>query len=37
VGNPYAMANEHFTIYLCTQPKGGRTLAQIWPMLKSWD
>ena len=21
VGNPYAMANEHFTIYLCTQPK----------------
>ena len=36
VGNPYAMANEHFTIYLCTQPKGG-TLKQIWPMLKNWD
>jgi len=37
VGNPYAMANENFTIYLCTQPKGGRTLEQIWPMLKVWD
>jgi hypothetical protein len=37
VGNPYAMAAEHFTIYLCTQPKGGRTLEQIWPMLKNWD
>ena len=37
VGNPYAMANEHFTIYLCTQPKGGRTLQQNWPKLKNWD
>jgi 4-amino-4-deoxy-L-arabinose transferase-like glycosyltransferase len=37
VGNPYAMASEHFTIYLCTQPKGGRTLEQIWPRLKNWD
>ena len=26
VGNPYAMASEHFTIYLCTQPKGGHSL-----------
>jgi len=37
VGNPYAMATEQFTIYLCTRPKGGRTLAKIWPMLKNWD
>ncbi len=37
VGNLYAMANEHFTIYLCTQPRGGRTLEQIWPRLKNWD
>jgi Dolichyl-phosphate-mannose-protein mannosyltransferase len=37
VGDPYAMAAEHFTIYLCSQPKGGRTLEQIWPMLKNWD
>lgn len=37
VGNPYAMANEHFTIFLCTQLKGGRTLEQVWPTLKNWD
>jgi len=37
VGNPYAMANEHFTIYLCTQPKSGHTLQEIWPMLKNWN
>jgi hypothetical protein len=37
VGNPYAMANEHFTIYLCTRLKGGRTLQQMWPALKNWD
>ena len=37
VGNPYAMASEHFTIYLCTQPKGGHTLERIWPSLKNWD
>jgi hypothetical protein len=37
VGNPYAMASERFTIYLCTHPKGGHTLEQIWPTLKNWD
>lgn len=37
VGNPHAMASEHFTIYLCTQPKGGQTLSEIWPTLKNWD
>jgi hypothetical protein len=37
VGNPYAMASEQFTIYLCTQPKDGRTLSQIWPLVKNWD
>ena len=37
VGNPYAMASEHFTIYLCSQPKGRQTLQQIWPTLKIWD
>ncbi|MGO9454022.1 MAG: glycosyltransferase family 39 protein [Candidatus Binataceae bacterium] len=36
VGSPYAMASEHFTIYLCREPKGG-TLAQIWPELKNWN
>jgi hypothetical protein len=37
VGNPYAMGTEHFTIYLCTQLKGGRTLEQVWSILKNWD
>lgn len=37
VGNPYAMDSEHFTIYLCTQPKGGQTLEEIWPTLKNWN
>lgn len=36
VGNPYAMASEHFTIYLCRDPKGW-TLQQVWPRLKNWD
>ena len=36
VGNPYAMASEHFTIYLCREPKGW-TLAQRWPELKNWN
>jgi hypothetical protein len=36
VGNPYAMASEHFTIYLCREPKGW-TLGQRWPYLKNWD
>jgi hypothetical protein len=37
VDNPYAMASEHFTIYLCREPKGGETLEQLWPKLKNWD
>ena len=36
VGHPYAMAAEHFTIYLCSEPKAG-TLDLIWPMLKNWQ
>ncbi len=36
LGNPYAMASEHFTIYLCREPKGW-SLAQRWPELKNWD
>ncbi len=35
VGDRYAMASEHFTIYLCSEPKG--TLVQGWPKLKTWD
>jgi len=36
VGHPYAMASEHFTIYLCREPKG-HTLDQLWPKLKNWN
>jgi hypothetical protein len=36
VGDRYAMAQEHFTIYLCSEPKG-HTLDQMWPQLKNWD
>jgi hypothetical protein len=36
VGQPYAMNQEHFTVFLCRKPKGW-TLKQIWPRLKHWD
>lgn len=36
VGHPYAMASQHFPVYLCRGPKG-RTLQQIWPELKNWN
>ncbi len=34
VGHPYAMRQEHFTIYLCRGPKGWKDLASIWPRLR---
>lgn len=36
VGHPYAMLQEHFTIYVARQPRGF-TLAEIWPQIKKWD
>ncbi len=36
IGQRYAMAQEHFTLYLCRQPKSW-TLATVWPRLKVWD
>jgi hypothetical protein len=36
VGHPYAMASQHFRIYVCRGPRG-RTLRQIWPELKNWN
>jgi hypothetical protein len=36
VGHPYAMAQEHFTVFLCRKPKGW-TPQQIWPRLKKWE
>jgi len=35
VGHPYAMRQEHFTIFLCSRPRGW-TLASVWPQLKNW-
>jgi len=35
VGHPYAMASQHFQVYLCRGPKG--RLQQIWPELKNWN
>jgi len=36
VGHPYAMASQHFQVYLCRGPKG-RTLQEVWPELKNWN
>ncbi|HQT92994.1 MAG TPA: glycosyltransferase family 39 protein [Thermoanaerobaculaceae bacterium] len=36
IGQTYAMAQEHFTLYLCRKPKGW-TLEKMWPRLKVWD
>ena len=36
IGHPYAMASQHFTLFLCREPKGW-TFERIWPRLKSWD
>jgi hypothetical protein len=36
VGHPYAMAQEHFTVFLCHEPKGW-TFREAWPHLKNWD
>jgi hypothetical protein len=35
--NPYAPPYENKPILLCRGPKGFRTLAEVWPQLKTWD
>lgn len=35
VRHPYAMPNEHFTIYYCRQPK--TSLQVLWPTIKNWS
>jgi hypothetical protein len=35
VGDPYAMASQHFQVYLCRGPK--RPLREVWPELKNWN
>lgn len=36
VGHPYAMASQHFRVYVCRGPKG-RTFQELWPELKNWN
>jgi hypothetical protein len=36
VGHPYAMRQEHFTVFLCQRPKGW-TLESRWPQVKKWQ
>jgi hypothetical protein len=36
IGHPYAMRQEHFTLFLCREPKGW-TLEELWPKLKRFD
>jgi hypothetical protein len=36
IGHPYAMAQEHFTLFVCRRPRGW-TLPDIWPRLKNWN
>jgi hypothetical protein len=35
VGHPYAMRQEHFTIFYCRHPRGW-TMSSIWPRVKNW-
>jgi len=36
IGHPYAMAQEHFTLFLVKKPRGF-TLQTAWPMLKKFE
>jgi Dolichyl-phosphate-mannose-protein mannosyltransferase len=36
IGQEYAMAQEHFTLYVCRKPRGW-TLEKVWPRLKNWN
>ena len=37
VGHPYAMASQHWDLFLCRGPKGWKNLQEIWPRLKNWN
>jgi hypothetical protein len=36
VGDPYAMASQHWELFLCRGPKGWN-LQEAWPQLKNWN
>ena len=37
VGHPYAMASQHWDLFLCRSPKGWKNLQEIWPRIKNWN
>jgi hypothetical protein len=37
VGHQYAMASQHWELFLCRGPKGWTNLQEIWPQLKNWN
>lgn len=37
IGSPYAMQQEHFTLFLAQKPRGGWTFQSIWPQLKKYE
>jgi hypothetical protein len=37
IGDPRAMGQEHFTLFLAQKPRGWTTLKQIWPKLKRFE
>ena len=36
-GHPYAMASQHWELFLCRGPKGWSNLQEVWPQLKNWN
>ncbi len=36
VGSRYSMMSQHFTLFVCREPKGW-TFHEIWPQLKNWS
>jgi hypothetical protein len=37
VGHPYAMASQHWDLFLCRSPKGWKNLQEVWPRVKNWN
>jgi hypothetical protein len=37
VGHPYAMASQHWDLFLCRGPKGWSNLQEVWPRIKNWN
>jgi len=37
VGHPYAIASQHWELFIFRGPKGWTNLQEIWPKLKNWS